>query len=213
MNRIKVFTFFSESHRQLLDVFTKSFPYEDGVDLTVRFLPQECASANFESSGWNRTMERKIDYIIEYLQSMDDTDMMVHADVDINFYRPFKGDLQSLMADYDILFQNDVVCLCMGFFIAKKTDKLVELMKQVRGSIDRYGNDQYAMNALIKSAGLKYGILPDRYYTFGMNRIGVWNPGINDFSVPSDIVLHHANWTVGVENKINLMNLVSSKVN
>jgi len=30
--------------------------------------------------------------------------------------------------------------------------------------------------------------------------------------VPPDIVIHHANWTVGIDNKINLLNIVRNKL-
>ena len=202
---IKVYTFFSESHVRLYREFMNSFPYQDGVDLTIRFMPQEC-QGYFECDDWNKTMHRKVDYIIEYLEEMSQMDIMIHADVDIKFYRPFKHDIETLLGDYDIAFQNDGNCLCMGFFAARKSRKLINLMKLIKDNISKYGNDQYAMNALIASSGLKYGVLPSRYYSFGaLNSCTHWSTDVQQFNVPKDIIMHHANWTVGVDNKIALI--------
>jgi hypothetical protein len=30
--------------------------------------------------------------------------------------------------------------------------------------------------------------------------------------VPKDIIIHHANWTVGIDNKIKLLDIVKKKV-
>jgi hypothetical protein len=182
-----------------------SFPYQEGVDLIIRFMPQEC-QGYFECVDWNKTMHRKIDYIIQYLEEMSEADIMIHADVDIKFYKPFKQDIEALLGDYDIAFQNDGNCLCMGFFAARKSQRLIDLMRSVKNNIAKYGNDQYAMNALIAASGLKFGVLPPRYYSFGaLNSCTNWNVTIQSFNVPKDIILHHANWTVGVDNKIALI--------
>lgn len=202
---IKVCTFFSESHVPLYREFMNSFPYQDGIDLIIRFMPQEC-QGYFECTDWNKTMRRKIDYIIQYLEEIREMDIMIHADVDIKFYRSFKQDIEVLLENYDIVFQNDGNCLCMGFFAARKSQKLIDLMKLIKDNISKYGNDQYAMNALIGSSGLKYGVLPERYYSFGpLNSCVNWNSSIQHFNVPKDIILHHANWTVGVDNKLALI--------
>ena len=37
----------------------------------------------------------------------------------------------------------------------------------------------------------------------------VWDG--QDFNIPADIIMHHANWIVGVQNKIKLLNLVKDK--
>ena len=88
--------------------------------------------------------------------------------------------------------------------------KVLISMKQKRSnSFD----DQDAVNEQIElSPHLKVGKLSDRFYTIGLYRTEKdWEPG-EDIRVPNNIILHHANWTKGVENKLFLMQLVRDKV-
>ena len=39
-----------------------------------------------------------------------------------------------------------------------------------------------------------------------------WEPGC-ELNIPQDIVMHHANWTIGIENKIAQLQYVRDIVN
>lgn len=189
-----------------------SFPYEEDVDLIIRYLPQE-SDGVYESDTWNKTMYKKMTYIVDYMKSLKENEYFLHADIDIRFYRNFKKDIIDLYnaSGKDILFQNDGYELCMGFFICKYNEKIIKMMEYVRDNLNKFAQDQKAVNSLLPQTSIKYGILPERYYNFGpTNGLIRWNPGIQNFYVPKDIVLHHANWTVGIENKINIIKAVKN---
>lgn len=213
--RLKVCTFFSESHKAFYKHFMNTFPYEENVDLIIRYLPQEC-SGSYNQDNWNLTMKKKVGFIVEYLNTLSEDEYLVHSDVDVVFYKPFKDSLTSLLQkeDVDILFQNDGCALCMGFFTCKKTDELVSLMKYIYDNLTSFENDQVALNSLIGRTKIKFGVLPDTYYSFGScNGHKRWTPETpEDFFVPKDIIIHHANWTTGVENKLKLIEAVRKKV-
>lgn len=211
---IKFCTFFTNSHLSLYKEFMNSFPYEEGVDLIIRYLPQE-SDGVYESDSWNKTMFKKMVYIVDYLKKLKEDEYLIHADIDICFYKNFKTDLMSLLNQFngDILFQNDGYELSMGFFICKKNEKIISLMEYIRDNLNQFAQDQKALNVLIPRSGIKYGILPERYYNFGpYNGFKRWEPNIDNFYVPRDIILHHANWTVGIENKLNLIKKVKEIV-
>ena len=214
--KIKLCTFFSDSHRQFYKLFMNSFPYEDGVDLVVRYLPQDC-SGTYNADSWNVTMRKKVGFIVDYLSTLQDDELLIHSDIDIVFYKPFKDDILNLMktSARDILFQNDGCALCMGFFVCNNNPKVLELMKYIHSNLEKYENDQVALNMLIPSWGVGYSVLPPRYYSFGpLNQLNNWTPDRQEKTVvPSDIIMHHANWTVGVENKLALIKQVESIVN
>ncbi|MDD3896569.1 MAG: putative nucleotide-diphospho-sugar transferase [Candidatus Peribacteraceae bacterium] len=48
-----------------------------------------------------------------------------------------------------------------------------------------------------RSISLRWGCLPEQFYSPGK----FWHPG-EQLDIPQDIVLHHANWTIGIQNKI-----------
>ena len=57
---------------------------------------------------------------------------------------------------------------------------------------------------------IKYDTLdPTKYFTIGYSTKGTqWTPETGDLDIPKTILMHHANWTAGVENKIKLLNFV-----
>ena len=70
--------------------------------------------------------------------------------------------------------------------------------------------------------------MPERYYTHGLyiqgiknfsdeNQSGLWweNKDYEEkrnIYVPDDILVHHANWCHGIENKVHLLNWVNDKI-
>jgi hypothetical protein len=83
------------------------------------------------------------------------------------------------------------------------------LIKNLNGTL----HDQTMMNKMINDGyDLNHGILDSNlYWTVGFSTNGeVWNG--QDINVPN-IIMHHANFTIGVNNKIKLMSLVRSKIN
>lgn len=166
--KIKLCTFFSDSHRQFYKLFMNSFPYEDGVDLVVRYLPQDC-SGTYNADSWNVTMRKKVGFIVDYLSTLQDDELLIHSDIDVVFYRSFKEDILWQMKSQakDILFQNDGCALCMGFFVCNNNPKVLELMKRIYSDLDKYENDQVALNMLIGRTKINFNVLPNRYYSFG----------------------------------------------
>jgi hypothetical protein len=209
---MKLYTFFTDTHKIFLNQFIKTFPFESGLDLEIKYLPQECPTGSFHSQGWNKTMRKKIEYILYSLDKTNENDFFIHSDIDVQFFGDIKSDLQNIMdlTNYDILFQNDGGYLCNGFFICKKNKITVELFNDVFNKLDNYRNDQVAVNDLLRNKKIKYSSLPERYYTVGINH-GLWSGEETEFYIPDDLIMHHANYTEGVENKIKLLNLIKEK--
>ena len=59
--------------------------------------------------------------------------------------------------------------------------------------------------------GVRWGYLPIEFFTTGMTRGTDWAPG-QDLKVPKRIVMHHANFCVGVEAKVQQLNEVRQTV-
>ena len=209
---MKLITFFSKSHACLYKKFMNTFPYDEDVDLIVRYMPQEC-DGNYDTwnENWMKTMYRKVQYIIDYLDELKNGELLIHADIDIVFYKSFAKDLRKLMSDSedDIMFQNDGNTLCMGFFVVRKSDEIVRLFNTVYERMKDYEHDQDAMNKILPTSNIQYGKLPERYFSYGpLNGLKRWTPECEYVNVPHDIVMHHANWTVGVDNKLKLIEQV-----
>jgi hypothetical protein len=209
--KIKAYTYFSQTHTQLLKKLLNSFPWEPDLELNIKFLSQE-GNGVYHNPGWKKVMARKILYIIDSLKEISENDYMLHLDSDIVFFKPVYSDLINLMGttNADILFQNDRICLCAGCFISKKTNNTVKLFEAVLKNIDNYPDDQFALNGLIGSSGVKFGLLPNRYYSLGINN-DKWD-GNSELSIPSDISMLHANWCEGIETKLKLIKIVEERI-
>lgn len=209
---MKLYTFFTDTHKIFLDQFIKTFPFESGLDLEIRYLPQDCPTGSFHSEGWNETMRKKIEYIIHSLNETKENEFFIHSDIDVQFFGNIKSDLEDIMTltNSDILFQNDGSYLCNGFFICKKNKLTIDLFNDVLLKLNFYRNDQVAVNDLLRHKKIKYSSLPERYYTVGINH-GLWSGNEIEFIIPNDLIMHHANYTEGVENKIKLLKIIREK--
>ncbi|HNV85620.1 MAG TPA: putative nucleotide-diphospho-sugar transferase [Candidatus Omnitrophota bacterium] len=58
---------------------------------------------------------------------------------------------------------------------------------------------------------LNWEFLPREFFGGGVFTGKIWNPG-EELEIPDNIILHHANWTVGVRNKVAQLEYVQEKV-
>jgi len=239
---MKFCTFFSDSHKKIFDqCFIPSFPFESGLDLIVRKVDQHCQSGNLFDVGWVNSMTAKQEFLNEMLKR-NEGEIMVFSDVDIRFYQPIKSDIEDLLGGYDIIFQKDHFNnpngRCAGFFATRSTQKIRALfartLERLRESAEkrkgeRVGFDHSEQNAVNReieqTKDLKWGFLPERYYTHGLYEQGVKNPkeprGFwwhlkhpsekDRVYVPLELTVHHANWCVGTDLKIELLNFIKAK--
>jgi hypothetical protein len=205
---MKVYTFYTSSHIELMKLFLENFPLSDDIELVVRKLPQECSSGNFLSEGWNSTMRKKVEYIIYSLNETPENEWFVHSDCDIILFDGWEDILRKYKDDFDMLNQNDYATLCAGFFFCKNNSRTRELWDNVLKTLDQFEHDQWAMNVWMrKIPNLKVGILPDTYFTYGL--LGKDNWTGQEFTIPNskNLKMFHANWTHGVDNKISLIEI------
>ena len=80
---MKIYTFFTDSHKSLLDIFLKNFPYNENTELNIKWFPQECKDGSYMSDGWVSTMRRKVEYILQSLNETPEGEWFVHSDCDI----------------------------------------------------------------------------------------------------------------------------------
>ena len=189
-----------------MKIFMENFPYSENIDLVVRKMPQECKDASYLSKGWNSTMTRKVQYVIEALNETAENEWFVHSDCDIVLFEGWEDILQSCPSDIDMINQNDHSVLCAGFFLCKNNVRTRELWNKVLEHMGNFEHDQWAMNEWIrKIPELKVNVLPISYFTYGLLGNGIWNG--QEFIIPDakNLKMFHANWTVGVDNKIKLL--------
>ena len=207
------YTFYTDSHKKLYeDYFLSSFP-KDEFNLVCEKFKQECPSGTYREEGWNLTMSKKIQLIIDGIKESWG-EYIVHGDCDIQFFPPgIKEALLEEIQDNDIAFQSDGSKYCAGFFICKANEESLYLFNQVKLNLNFFPDDQEALNHLISQLPIKRKTLSARFYTAARDNEWRVYAGEEDIKITTDnILMHHANYTMGLENKIKLLEKVKSKV-
>lgn len=207
---MKIITFYSDSHFEMYNkFFLESYnKYLSHHKLIAKKIEQISPTGEYESEGFDKAMLEKIKLIIDNID-LSDEEPLVYADCDVQFFR----DLEFEMGENDILFQNDYFInnYCAGFFIAKQNKEVLNFFITVKEKFIQSMNgkihDQNIINDLFREGydKIKKSMLPnEKYWTVAFSTKGKgWNG--QKIDVPSEIILHHANFTVGVNNKLMLL--------
>lgn len=203
---MNLYTFYTPSHKSLYeDYFLKTLP-KDEFNLIVRENPQECPTGNYYSLGWRETVFKKIDLLIEACKK-NWGGFFAYSDVDVQFFGLTADILLTELGTHDIACQYDMDSqYCAGFFVCRANQNILDLLFEMRGN---YGeSDQPTLNAHIYRCDA--GFLSHRFYTAAHSLGGkIWEG--QDIDVPPDVLIHHANWVIGVAAKRRLMDVVRQK--
>ena len=216
---MKLYALYTPSHEILKnDFFLPSI--QDDFEIIFEFAPQTCSSVTFMKEGWTDTTIKKVDLIIRAIKE-NWGKVFIFSDVDIQFFAPIEDVINVLMKDKDIVMQrnNPEGVLCTGFFACRANKQTLHLWEDVKKAMekDKSSSDQITFNRCIKKKSKKnpYGVrweyLPNEFFGGGTLTGKLWLPG-DRLPIPKNIVMHHANWTRGIKNKIAQLVYVRTKV-
>lgn len=214
--------FYTPSHQVFLaDWFLPSL--QDDFNLVIECHDQVCQTGDFMNEGWIETMLHKVDLIIRGVKEVWGG-VFIHADVDIQFFRPIGAAIARLMDGNDMVIQKDHPSgrSCAGFFACRGNEKTLALWQEIRRRLsdrdymqaNQETQDQHELNSLTIDSNpfdIKWTFLPDTFLGGGTLAGKLWSSG-DPLQVPEGVYLHHANWTVGVENKIAQLKYVKALV-
>lgn len=214
--KFPLISFYTPSHKVLYtDYFIKSFnefDLADNFNLIVEQFKQESSSASYMSDGWNTTMMRKVELILSTIEKNPEK-IFIYADIDIQFFNSFNP--EEFLGKNDIVIQQNRIdqrYACAGFFIARANSKTKNLWQQVLNRMLSNPNldDQVPLNLILNENknNIIWDLLPIEFFNPALtNGPQVWIP-TQQLILPKAIILHHANWTIGLNNKIKQLNLV-----
>jgi len=203
--KMKLYTIYTPSHKYFFDnYFNKTLP--DEFELISAEMPQECESGHFYKEGWNKTCYRKVELFLKACEE-NMGGIFLYSDVDIQFFGKIKELLIKELGRFDIACQNDAEAYYnSGFFICKANKRTLKMFKTMKENYDT--EDQKTLNLHIHMCKSKF--LSNKFFTIAHLINNVWSG--QDFKIPYEILVHHANWTEGIENKIKLLDLVREKI-
>lgn len=201
---MKIYTYYTESHRIFFEQYFKKTVQD--LEIVESLGDQECQTGSYYQDGWKNTTMKKVDVFIRAVQE-NMNGIFVFSDVDIQFFGPIEKALLEELGEADIAIQNDYNGgLCSGFFICRGNERTLRMFENMKNNHDSYLEDQHALNMNLHFC--KVNILSQRFWTFGSFG-GQWKG--QNFQIPDNLLMHHANWTEGIQNKINLLNIVRQK--
>lgn len=208
---MKLYTFYTPSHKEIYEnYFVESFNnylYKD-FTLDTELGVQKTKNGDFSDPELGSSMDDKIVLLKRAIEENYEK-WFIYADCDIQFFGNIIDDINNYInlgvsENIDMFCQEDCNSICAGFLLIKSSKKMYDFIDLISKERHKFNNDQLAMNHY--SNYIRYSFLPrNMYYTVGNYNGGrVWNPGEMIY-LPNKILLHHANFTIGVRNKILMM--------
>ena len=210
---MKVYIFFTESHKFLMDDwFLPSLKkYNAKLEVDITEYEQKCASATLNQDGWLETMHYKIDTIIKGIEENMGS-AIIHSDIDIQFFGYVLQDIQNGLAENDVVFQKGGRTICMGFLACKCNDKTLAFFKKIKEEMTKQQkHDEFCAKHLLnlphdlrdhkltapkkyQNSWVKWDYLPTERFIGGhevatSTAKGQWK------KVPEGTLMHHATCT------------------
>jgi len=203
--KMRLITFYTESHKELIEnYFLPTIEKFNEFDVKIENFDQNC-EGYYRCDGWGDAMLNKVNLIIRTIKETWG-DYFVYSDCDIMFFDKIKDQLLKSIRNHDISFQHDGNSVCAGFFICKSNENTLKLWETVKENTYKFNDDQLTLNQYLDI--INYNRLPISFFTIGnVNGFKRWD-GEKSYSIPKNIVMFHANWTIGVNRKIELFNYI-----
>lgn len=202
---MNLYTIYSPSHKTMYeDFFLKTIPNE--FDVISKEIDQDCPTGEFYQEGWDKTCYSKVELFIQACEE-NLGKHFVYSDVDVQFFGDIKETLLQEIGDFDIACQNDTGhYYCSGFFICHANERTLNLFNEMKKNYVK--EDQTTLNNNIHLVKSKF--LSHKFFTVGHSLGAPWIG--QNFQIPKDVLVHHANYTVGINNKVNLMKIVREAI-
>ncbi|MEI6787292.1 MAG: putative nucleotide-diphospho-sugar transferase [bacterium] len=208
---MKLISTYSPSHRPLAESW---FLPSLKDDYEVFCQPNDIEGpGSYMMPGWSKAVAFKSQTIIQAIKD-NRGDSFIYSDVDIQFFASTKSAIRKALQGHDIvcLMDDPEGLLCTGFFAIRANRLTLQLWERVARAVETEGRDQLAFNDIVRQIpGLRYGLLPYRFFGPGTFRRKRWEPGERIY-IPFSPYLFHANWTLGIHNKSMLLQQVKTIV-
>lgn len=216
---LRLVSYYTPTHADMFSRFVRQRAW--GFDERV-FVEcgQTCPTGSFKDDGWNDCMLDKLKVLVN-LPADNQPTLYVDADVAlmptlVEWCRWYAEHLE----DDTVAFSDDVIQWCAGVMLFRTSRRVQSWWQTVADlSVAWDLPDQDAINHLrMQSASRKGGRLPVKVSLLPRDVVCNWAtvnaptvPAAWDgepFTVPPTCLAWHANWTIGVERKVQMLERV-----
>jgi len=209
--QINIHCFFTTAYQVLVDEWFLPSVSEYKPVLMVGDGRGMTGAASYRDRHWGEITREKMDAIIAAIWQNWGR-VFIFADPDIQFFRESWEGIAAALEGRDIVFQKDSPrgIACTGFFACRGNEKVLRFWLKARAL---HPDDQIAANRLLRrrDCDVRWGFLPDTFMSGGTLTGKLWAPGMA-LPLPEGMVLHHANWTIGLPNKLAQLRYVRDRL-
>jgi hypothetical protein len=215
---LRLVTYYTPTHAAMCQRFVLARAWGFGERRSTEF-EQTCPTGSFKSPGWNDCMLDKL----RCLMALPEDGMpTVYVDADVALMPGLHDFCEGVFAwlpEDGVAFADDVVQWCAGVMLFRATPA-VQGFWRLLADLSPIWNlpDQDIIHQLREQAVQTGGRLPIEPAVLPAGRVCNWatvsSPQIpapwdgEPFEVPASCVAWHANWTVGVERKMQMLERV-----
>jgi hypothetical protein len=155
---------------------------------------------NYLSHSWRQILAQKVTRVLELIRQYPD-EILVIADVDIQWFRPTQSAILNALENKDIVFQSESIsrreanCGFLALRCNKRTEALFELLDEADS---QRKTEQQVANELIAQGKMpcSFGILPHTFF----------NDNLDGRNAPPDeeLRLYHSIGTLPTEDKTSI---------
>ena len=218
---MRLLTYYTDSHADMCQRFV--IDRATGFDVIAKHYPQRCETGAFKSEGWNECMLDKLDAILSLPVDGEPT---VYVDSDVVLLPGFLEYVTAVFSERttpEVIFSDDVIQFCAGVMLFRSTAHVHRWWHLV-AELSPVWNlpDQDVVNYLIEQSVRRAGRLPVGTAIIGSDSVSNWatvcRPTVPEpwqgesFVVPDTCVAWHANWTIGVDRKMDMLTKVVEQV-
>lgn len=231
--KLDMYTVYSDSHKTLYSDYF--LPTASEWYTVISECQEQKGSGSFNDKKFGQSTRKKIETILSGFSKSSEKDWFVFSDCDIMFFRDFEDDMSRRIQNVDFVAQSDCGGICTGFMAIKKNSVNESFFKMVLDYMDENlyrsesgegFHDQQALNEVIgvirRGEPYKPQIQRPNFslvkYFDGYGNLDHVMPGVQwneQIDIPLKFVpyMWHANFTVGMDNKIKMLKQVQNKVN
>jgi hypothetical protein len=166
---------------------------------------------HFGTRNWNLICKEVAQKIVDTMKSMETGDVLLYSDADVLFLEQPKW-FTDRLGDADMRFQYETgFGPCFGFFAVRISPQTIELLERTVDATNEKTNSQVAFLGVSRGSQLKieYFDTKDVWNYAVLSGGRVWHG--EDFELPEGIKALHANFIVGTNRKVMMIEKAIAK--
>lgn len=214
---MRLVTYYTPTHYDMCRTYVLSRAWKF-AEVRATEYQQRCPSGAFKHDGWNACMLDKLDCLLRLPM---DGQATLYVDSDVVLMPGLHEWCERQVADMDfdgVAYSDEVIQWCAGVMLFRSTAKTHAWWRLIADLSPIWNApDQDVIHAIRSQCSERGGRMPLPMHVLPSDRVCNWATAGNmsvwsgeAFDVPASCVAWHANWTIGVDAKAEMLRRVAT---